>query len=451
MVTFNTDMAVPLKKLKVSVEPVQDLHGYDHPWPAGGGKNKLEVTSTSTTRNGVTITVNSDGTISLSGTATDQVIFGVGSVALSGEYILSGCPSGGNYSTYFLFCVNYDYGSGATVTFDGTRKDIQIYVRSGVNTNGLVFKPMIRLASETDATFAPYSNICPITGWDGVKVTRTGKNLIDAASGGRNAQNWWIGSNASAGAPDGSLVLSAGTYTLSVSEAMTGIYLRKNGNTTSAYNKTQLTFSLAEKTAIKITLYKANVTTDYWGTIDILLKLGSTATDYETYRGNTYDITLPTEAGTVYGGTLDAATGELVVDRAIIQLNGTEGWRTLGSIGSDRRYDAYISKLPGVAVGSWVSDTFRLGSSPSGTDNLFGTYYFYSTTNLCINDKEGKFSTLADFTAWLAENTPSFVANLATPITYTLTASQIRTLLGQNNIWSDAGQVELSYWTHTSS
>ena len=39
VVTFNTDMAVPLKKLKVSVEPVQDLHGYDHPWPAGGGIN----------------------------------------------------------------------------------------------------------------------------------------------------------------------------------------------------------------------------------------------------------------------------------------------------------------------------------------------------------------------------------------------------------------------------
>ena len=29
----------PVKDLKVWIEPVQDLHGYDHPWPEGGGKN----------------------------------------------------------------------------------------------------------------------------------------------------------------------------------------------------------------------------------------------------------------------------------------------------------------------------------------------------------------------------------------------------------------------------
>lgn len=32
---------VPLKSLVVGIEPVQDLHGYDSPWPAGGGKNLL--------------------------------------------------------------------------------------------------------------------------------------------------------------------------------------------------------------------------------------------------------------------------------------------------------------------------------------------------------------------------------------------------------------------------
>ena len=32
---------MPVKKLVAQIEPVQDLHGYDHPWPAGGSKNKL--------------------------------------------------------------------------------------------------------------------------------------------------------------------------------------------------------------------------------------------------------------------------------------------------------------------------------------------------------------------------------------------------------------------------
>ena len=31
--------SIPVKNLTVAIEPVQDLHGYDHPWPAGGGVN----------------------------------------------------------------------------------------------------------------------------------------------------------------------------------------------------------------------------------------------------------------------------------------------------------------------------------------------------------------------------------------------------------------------------
>ena len=32
----------PLRQLEVAFSPVQDLHGYDAPWPAGGGKNKFD-------------------------------------------------------------------------------------------------------------------------------------------------------------------------------------------------------------------------------------------------------------------------------------------------------------------------------------------------------------------------------------------------------------------------
>lgn len=32
-----------LLSLSVPFSPIQDLHGYDHPWPAGGGKNKVDV------------------------------------------------------------------------------------------------------------------------------------------------------------------------------------------------------------------------------------------------------------------------------------------------------------------------------------------------------------------------------------------------------------------------
>ena len=30
---------IPVKNLAVNIEPIQDLHGYENPWPAGGGIN----------------------------------------------------------------------------------------------------------------------------------------------------------------------------------------------------------------------------------------------------------------------------------------------------------------------------------------------------------------------------------------------------------------------------
>ena len=42
-ITFEAD-AQAVQNLKVALEPIQDLHGYDKPWVGGGGKNKLPLT-----------------------------------------------------------------------------------------------------------------------------------------------------------------------------------------------------------------------------------------------------------------------------------------------------------------------------------------------------------------------------------------------------------------------
>ena len=180
--SFNDGTDLPLNKLKVSIEPVQDLHGYDNPWAGGAGKNKLKYPyyASSTTLNGVTFTVNDDGTVKVNGTATADASFylaytGSDMVLPQGKYTLNGCPSGGSNATYMLNITNVstqDIGSGANFTSDGTISlNIRIIVRANTTVSNLLFKPMIRLASVTDATFAPYSNICPISGWDEVNVT----------------------------------------------------------------------------------------------------------------------------------------------------------------------------------------------------------------------------------------------------------------------------------------
>ena len=47
--------------------------------------------------------------------------------------------------------------------------------------------------------------------------------------------------------------------------------------------------------------------------------------------------------------------------------------------------------------------------------------------------------------AFLTEHPFNIVYSLATPVTYTLTPTEIRTLLGINNIWADTGNVTVKY------
>jgi hypothetical protein len=50
---------------------------------------------------------------------------------------------------------------------------VRLQFENGVSFNNEVFYPMIRLSTETDASFAPYSNICPISGRTAAVVTRS--------------------------------------------------------------------------------------------------------------------------------------------------------------------------------------------------------------------------------------------------------------------------------------
>ena len=71
---------VPAKSVKVTLEPIQSLNGYDKPWSGGNGKNKLHIDATTTTQNGVTFTVNTDGTVTVNGTATADTVFTLATV-----------------------------------------------------------------------------------------------------------------------------------------------------------------------------------------------------------------------------------------------------------------------------------------------------------------------------------------------------------------------------------
>lgn len=130
------------------------------------GKNMLKVSATS----GKIYTVNNDGTILVNGTADGLgLITGYVYVYKPTEVTITGCPSGGSGSTYRLdarlvsnpsvpITGSDEYGnivSGRTFTVS---EPFYVFLRcpNGVVMNNLLFKPMIRLSSETDYTFEPY-------------------------------------------------------------------------------------------------------------------------------------------------------------------------------------------------------------------------------------------------------------------------------------------------------
>lgn len=148
-----------------------------------GAKNLLKATTDTQTINGVTFTVNrdSDGnvlSVTANGTATENA--GLCLDPTSGDqlflnqygyqkYILSGCPAGGSEDSYFAYIhpgyINNawkpslkDYGNGCEFDYDGqTKVYVAVFVKKGATANNLVFKPMIRLASDPDDTYAPYA------------------------------------------------------------------------------------------------------------------------------------------------------------------------------------------------------------------------------------------------------------------------------------------------------
>ena len=125
-----------------------------------GEKNLLVLSAKTTTANGITYTVNSDGSIHVSGTASGYSSLNVGTfTGINGQtYILTGCPQGGDSRTYVLGIdgTNYsDTGDGVSFTSDGTPKTIYIGVLS--QTIDTTFYPMVRDSRIISSSYVKYN------------------------------------------------------------------------------------------------------------------------------------------------------------------------------------------------------------------------------------------------------------------------------------------------------
>ena len=145
----------------------------------------------------------------------------------------------------------------------------------------------------------------------------------------------------------------------------------------------------------------------------------------------------------IFGGYVDLVSGTLVVDKAMVDLGSLE-WQ---------------SNQTGVFYTVAFNSAYMPQGSTSFVANALCTQYVVSARETVVNqDKQFSFNysdtkyiTVHD-TAYTnaatfksAMNGVQLVYELATPQTYQLTPQQINTLVGTNNVWSEQGNIELSY------
>ena len=458
---------IPLKDLQVNIEAVQNLNGYDNPWVGGAGKNKLAPFVTAQTLGNIIYTVNSDGTFKTSGTANaNSSIMSARFRLPVGTYTLSGCPSGGSGTTYYLRIIEYsgtsstvvdfntDVGNGCNYTVQSASDDILVFTQiiNGTTAPSGTWQPMLRL-STTTATFEPYENICPISGWDEVSVTRAGKNLFEPTflaplsgltltqedSGIRVTGTLTTNTNRTII----NKKMPAGTYTIhgfgsdSVAESNTyqlsvRITPESTGISTTYYvKKDSRTVTLTERSDVLIRLYVYTGGNPFNYILPIQLEEGSVEHAYEPYNGQTYTIDLN---GTRYGGTLDVTTGVLTITHGLFDLGSTNyvyssnygGYFYVGLVGKkagDTNIYADCYANAGATSVQYMADSTIKGR----------------TTDSYIFIKDSRFTDAGDLKTAL--NGHYAVYELATPQTVQLTPTQVTTLLGQNNVWCDTGEV----------
>lgn len=453
---------MPLKVV-TAFEPQQS--GSGDPYPAGGGKNKLPITRASGgTTSGITYTMNPDGTVTLNGTATSETYISLnpgGTLIPAGEYRLSGAGSGCGNSTHAMYTVidggKYinDFGNSPPFTLD-TEQSITVYisVRKGVTLDNVIYYPMISLKSETDRTFAPYENIRPISGWDALELTRSGKNLFDKSAAVQNAF-WSYASNVISTAPfDGSFasalmfVEEGETYTLSNYVSNAGVALVKfwtdigvSGNGIRAGDA--ITCDGSEKVytfTVPSGIQYVSITGDMANINDVQLELGSVATAYEPFaEGDTYTAQ---PGQTVYGGRMDWTKGELLVEYEKIVLDGVN--TSVATIWENALYactNLYGRgyKMPRVEAKGACSH-FPVNSKAVGSDCVH-----FSHDNLgCVYIGAIPGVNGADaYNAYLQANPITCVYEIQEPYIIQLTPNDIAALDGINTIYGD-GEITVS-------
>ena len=459
----------PIRQLVATIEPVQDLHGYDYPWPAGGGKNKCDY---DTIYSAFKVADNS-----FSGSSYDiaQLAISIPS-SLVGQQItwsayidLTEVTTPTSYTAKATVdgvqilgnAVRHGESGYTEVTFTpvSTNDTVQFTWGSGIGT--IAVKDFQLEIGSSRTTWSPYSNLCPITGWTGCDVQQRGKNILKLNSSQMIVTGWNV---------KFPINIKPGTYITSCQRQFGGsenkgaaISLRDEndvslgtfvgynfGDTVFSGPSRQVTEEIASKT--RYILFSCREAMDSAEAETILnagiqMELGTTVTEYDQTTGATIPISWEDEAGTVYGGTLvinGDGSVDLIGDKTAVDLGALNYSRVSGQDGT---YVFTTAGMSGKALGvtNIISEILATTSVTAWGSSKPDCSICGSATSTTVVIRYDACASVNDLKTALGGYKAAY--GLAEPVTYHLAslAELPKVLKGVNNFWVNTGDTSVTY------
>ena len=293
------------------------------------------------------------------------------------------------------------------------------------------------------------TNVRPITGHTEVDVQRDGKNLWEFAESYSGAGGLATNLRFSNSLKPNTYVLSCkGTFTSGGAIQFT--FMCEDGSKSSitlGYDKVGDTY-YSSRTFTKKIVGIDNIYSNNAGNSinDVQLELGSSATDYEPFKGKTYTIAL---GDTIYGGTVDFDSGVMTVTQVSVDIDGD----TIAAISGQDFGDntRFFIPYPEDMTGKYVTtssickcDSARVSFNDTiNSPNLATENAVYPHSSGIFYTHIGTMTT-RDFNTWLASNNVQVCYELATPFTVQLTPQQIQLLKGTNTLYASTGQISVT-------
>ena len=312
-------------------------------------------------------------------------------------------------------------------------------------------------------------NVRPISGYDSVEVDVRGKNLFDVDSG--------FALNGSASvygfAFDGEFFKEGVTYSFSAQNSTEVVQIKVSYASYGEFNlqvsipvggSQQVTFHRnpkASNPALYIFLQTGG--TGYGNGVDVVsieeakalnlqIEARSASTPYEPYQpGTTAQLSLPE---TIYGGTVDAVTGDGSKEWGFVEFDGTETWYITGTIGTTTNFntDATAEQLPPLGipeilqvcnVAAWKPYNWSGDYPWTISGSQYSGNIYISVPNEIAGTVEQWKSYLA---AQKAAGTPVTVCyKLATPEPFQATGNQaLPAVAGLNTVYTDGDSLDVT-------